>query len=147
MVVYLVVVHENQDSRVTSVRPCFDFATADDISFFPAYSHLHFPVYCVVSRPFLRKATRDSSDDIFSLYSHYSHCVVRKPLKIPSIHRLRPNFERNLCQNKEVCCVLTEKLRNMFVLLCFDEKNWAGARMREKARACFENNHNEDFFV
>ena len=35
----------------------------------------------------------------------------------------------------------------MFVLLCFDEKNWAGARMQEKARACFENNHNKDFFV
>jgi len=34
MVVDLVVVHENQDSRVTSVRPCFDFATADDISYF-----------------------------------------------------------------------------------------------------------------
>ena len=103
---------------------------ADDISFFPAYSHLHFPVYCVVSRPFLRKATRDSSDDIFSLYSH---CVERKPLKIPSIHRLRPNFERNLCQNKEVCCVLTEKLRNLFVLLCFDEK-FGLAHARKGAR-------------
>ena len=34
MVVDLVVVHENQDSRVTSVRPCFGYATADDISFF-----------------------------------------------------------------------------------------------------------------
>ena len=45
-------------------------ATADDISsFFPADSHLHFPVYCVVSRPFQRKATCDSSDDRFSLNS------------------------------------------------------------------------------
>ena len=81
MVVYLVVVHENQDSRVTSVRPCFDFATADDISyFFPVDSHLHFPVYCVVSRPFQRKATRDSFDDIFSgsLYSAFIHAVSKE---------------------------------------------------------------------
>ena len=79
MVNDLVVVHQNQDSRVTSVRPCFGFATADDIRiFFPADSHLHFPVHSVVSRPFQRKATRDSI--CLMLYSAFIRTVSKENL-------------------------------------------------------------------
>ena len=134
--IYVVVVHENEDSRMTSVCPCFGFATADDSSsFFPADSHLHFPVYCVVSRPFQRKATRDSSDDIFSLYSH---CVERKPLKIPfNSSPKTKSWGKTVVKSSLLC--FDKKLADVciFVLLCFDEKFGLaharkGARMFQK---------------
>ena len=117
------------------MRPCFYFAiaTADDISFFPAYSHLHFPVYCVVSRPFLRKATRDSSDDVLSLYSH---CVERKPLKIPfnlsPKTLLRPKLEKNCCLKQ--FALFWQKNSPMY--LCFAlfwREIWAGACEKRRA--------------
>ena len=99
--------------------------------FFPADSHLHFPVYCVVSRPFQRKATRDSSDDIFSLYSH---CVERKPLKIAFNSSPRTKFWETLL-SKAVCSVLTKNSQKYFCFALFWRENFGLARACKKRRA------------
>ena len=122
-----------------------------EVVFFPADSHLHFPVYCVVSRPFQRKATRDSW--WWYIQSLFTLCRIKNfenPFNSSSTSKLPTSDQilRKTVGKSSLFC-FDEKLADIFVLLCFDEKNlgWRRWRKREKARACFKNNHNDDFFV